>query len=289
MRISRAVRCASGVAMVAVIAGCNRDRLTEPASESPTPVRSTSPGVVVGAEGRAIVEREALRRARLGDRSMLDSLSAVPVEERQASVAADADPDDPSRPATIYWSRLYVSIGDVQFIRGEMEHDGDFGHISLSYQVSDRNGAIVAQGGPYTYSEWNMFAPLTRATIGSTVPLSVGYVCGRGLHGHGDFSAHFGLPFEFKLDGTSLRLGKFGERTESKDAWDSAPPCPPDDPPPDDGTTTGDGTITGDGTGAAAGTTYWVEMCWYRDWYWPDGTYLYTETVSCWAVYVDAS
>lgn len=282
MRMPGVVFFVSALVAIQSLAGCQRDRMAGPPTAPPAADAAPNADREF-LEGRAVVEREARRRASRGDRSMLDTLEAVAAIAPDPGLVAGMDPSDPSTwgPASIYWTRLYVSIGDAQFIRGEMEHNGDIGYMDLSFTVTNRNGNQVAAGGPFHYSQWNFFAPLTRAKVGNTVPLRLGYECGRALNGAGTFGAFFSLlPVELRLEGASIPPLRLGEVREYETAMDAAPDCPAEE---EDTGDTGDGTGggDGDGSGSSSGSTYSISACVYLDWFRGDGTYWYTEFLGC--------
>lgn len=280
MRFSRLN--AMAIALTAMIAvGCN-DHDGVLASVADTAASTTSnAGLLTGEEARAVVSREALNRLDRGDRAMFDSLAAVPTVPRSATAASyPGYPGHPSTwgPARIYNTKLIASIGDVQFVYGEMTFGGTVGKIDLSYDLFDAQGRAIMSSGPRSYTDWNLLAPLSTNTMKATLSLYLGYECGRKLGGRGGFSTFYvSIPFSITIPPVTIPPQHYGSTYVDRYDTDEAPPCPPDRE--DEGDDTGNDD-SGD-SGGPSGNTYTINMCHYIDWYNGDGTFLFTEFVGC--------
>ena len=102
------------------------------------------------------------------------------------------------------------------------------------------------------------------------------------LTGTAALTSYWGPLPEVRISRFTIPSIRFGLTSKGEYDSDSEPPCQEDPPPDGDGTTSGDVDAGADTDGS---TTFVQEMCLYNDWYYPDGTYWFTETVSCWLVY----
>jgi hypothetical protein len=258
--------------------GCTEGRLTDVAAGSVSRRAWSQGRGLVGSGARALAAREASRRASLGDRAMLEKLAgdtATTVRITAASATTTMNPDDPSTwgKTTILSAFVIASIRDYQFVYASMMHDGHFGHIDLRWNLT--GGA----NGSELFTDWQPGAwPLEFSHFTASIPLTLGHQCGRTLTATGAFSSYWGPLPEIRISRFTIPSIRFGLSSYGATGTDAEEPCP-EAPPPGDGTTGGDADAGGhDGY-------YTQEVCLYYDWYYPDGTYWYTETIDCWLVY----
>lgn len=270
-------------------AGCTDDRILGGHIPDQTDAASiTARGPGAAAAFRLAVS-EAERRALHGDSGMLLAVRRARLAPQLAATATDAALPDPENPET--WGRttiqnpiVIVSIGEQQFIWGSMHHDGHFGEIEFDWTLRGPTGAVVTSGRSERFIDFQPFAwPGRLAWFTASVALSLGHACGRTLEGRGAFASFWGPLPEIRLKTFTLPTVRLGYTAASAYHTDSEPPCAEDPPPDGDGD--GDGT-TGGGDTPTSGETYARYACYYKDWYFPDGSYWFTEELGCYLVAV---
>ncbi|OGT99446.1 MAG: hypothetical protein A2085_09405 [Gemmatimonadetes bacterium GWC2_71_10] len=275
---------ASYCALALLVGGCN-----EPSARllgAPAPERA--------AHRRAVVLDDAAFRALLGSASRI-SPDSVKLRETIALLdpqssgvpraeVADEDPNDPSTWPSAHIQRWNVEavIGPpLTYAYGFMSHNGHIGEVTLRAALHNETGVAVQSFGPESKSELNLFGPLLYDGVQLSVQMQPPSDCGNSINASGGFRAYYiALPLPTKIGGWTLPTIRFGETRKTDSGGDSQEPCPTVQPPGDDTGDTGDAGDTGAGDGG-----YYSEVCLYYDWYFPDGTYWYTETVDCWLVY----
>ncbi len=283
----RALWIVSTSSCLLLAAGCTDSRLVDVAPRVPMHRGWSQGRGLTGPEARALVAQEAHRRAALGDRSMLEQLardSALPPGITAAEAMTSTDPEDPSTwgKTTILSPLVIASIGDYQYVYASMLHDGHFGHIDLSWTLRSSGGSSLA-GGSERFTDWQPLAwPGQFSKFSASIPLNLGHSCGRTLTGTAAFTSYWGPLPEVRISRFTIPSYRYGLTSMAAVDSDAEPPCQEDPPPDGGGTTTGD---TNAGADTDGSTTYVQEMCLYYDWYYPDGTHWFTETVECWLVY----
>jgi hypothetical protein len=187
--------------------------------------------------------------------------------------ATTVDPNDPSTwpPTQIVDERVVASYDPVPHVYAFMRYNGMAGEITLTANLSDSTGRIVEPFGPDTKYDLNFGAMNFFKAMQHSVEFHPATTCGTTISASAIFrSYNFLLPFPAKLGPLTLPRWRYGLSQSTGSGGAVGPDCRTETQPPG-----GDG----DGGGSNGPTRY--RVCFYLDWYFANGEFWYTETVSC--------
>jgi hypothetical protein len=257
------------VSALGVAAGCQEPRSIE------------GPPLDLSGAGPAFRDPRVLSAVQLRDKlarighPLADSLSTPIVADMEMS--AMYDPNDPST-----WPRTQIidERADAVFRPGEtfayafMRYNGMAGEIALTATLTDSVGRTIELFGPDTQYGLNLGAMNVFMPLDHSVDFNPSSPCGLTMMARAAFKSYnFLFPFPAKLGPFNIPRLQYGTSHASASDLESAPTCRTE-------VTTGNGG-GGGGDDTEAGLTYAVYACQVKDWYWPDGTYWFTQTISC--------